>query len=554
MDKLRAFFGQLKRHHFWVLAGTAILLTFTGWYLAASDLAQQYQTNKSKIEAEFSELSAIVSKTNHENETFEAGTKVLTANLKKDVQKAWTLVYADQKSKVLKWPKELGEEFLEWIDDPANYTAKIPVEYREYYLNYIKEEFPRLLQIVDARPYWDRGEDEPAGGLNRRRGPAMEGVGPGGRPRPVQPEHDYKVIWDKKSQQPIDESLDFPQDDPDSQAVRFCQENLWVYHALLDAIADVNQGATGHHNAKIKEIIALNIGQDASELVKESLTPGRIVSASGATNTPGMPAMPMGMEGGMGGPMGPPRGMEGMEGGGGPGMMPGGPGGGRKLLDDKRYVDEKGIPMPSGTTGPTEFKRMPILMRLFMDQREIAKLLVRLADSPLPVEIRQLRINTKMQGFNSQRMSLFGAGRDAGGGLGLRGGPGLMRRDRAFEEASQNPHDLALELHGIIYIFNPPDQTLTVTEVAEGDAAPLPAELPAAAVSGDAEAKPAEETPVTAPAEGDVPEAVDPAAEKPASAKAAEEELGETEGAAPAAKSAPKKASDKAEEEPFGQE
>lgn len=490
MDKLKVFFGKLKKHHFWVLTGLVLIMATLMWYMATGSLADEYKTNRAKIEGEFSELSKIVGTTEHPNKTFEAGTQELERDLRKDVDRAWTRVFNDQKSKVLKWPKELGEEFLAWMDDPANYKSEIDEDFRDSYWNYVKEEFPNLLKIVDARPYWDKEEDEMGGGMGgvmRRR----SAPGPAGRARTQMPKREYKVIWDKKNQQPIDESLEFPKGRPTSQQVRFCQENLWVYRALLEAIADVNQGATGHHNAKIKQIIGINIGQDASQLVQESLAPGRIMSVDGAManqSTMMTMSMPMG-EGGM--PAGAPPMMEGGERG---GPMGTGSTDGRKPLDDKRYVDEKGIPMPSGTTGPEEFKRMPILMRLFMDQREIANLLVRLANSPLPVEIRQLRVNTKMQGFSNPRMVMFGGGQEAGGAMGGRGGAAQIKRDKAFEEASQSPYDVAVELHGIIYIFNPPNPELMAAvenaELAEEAAAATPAEP--AATTDEASAEPPE--------------------------------------------------------------
>lgn len=515
MDKVKAFMATMKKHHFWVLTGLVLILSLTGWYLAASDLEAQYKANRQKIDSEFTELTSIVSKTNHPNEKFEQGTKLLTADLRKDVNKAWTLVYADQKSKVLKWPPQLGEDFLEWMDDPDNYEKEIPVEFRERYLNYVKEEFPRLLEIVDARPFWDKSEDEAGGGaFGGRRRPAA-GTMVGGKKRPEVPQRDFKVIWDRKNQQAIDESLDFPRGTPSTVAVRFCQENLWVYHALLNSVAHVNEDATGHHNAKIKEIISVSIGQDASEILQESLASGRVISANGQVGQSGMP-MAMPMEGG-GMPMQMPTpGGDGMEGGERPGVAPGMLGAGNKPLDDKRYLDDKGMPLLTGTTGAAEFKRMPIVMRLVMDQREIAKLLVRLADSPLPVEITQLRINTKMQGYSDQRPRLFGGGMDGGGGLGARGGPNVMRRDKTLEEATQNPYDLAVELQGIIYIFNPPDRKLTEALIAEGEIAEGqitgeadPSTQPADA--GEEEAPAAEAEPGDAAGPGEGEEAAAPA-------------------------------------------
>jgi hypothetical protein len=497
MDKVKAFLAQLKKHHFWVLGGLVFLFSLTGWYLAAADLEQKFIQNRAKIKSQFDELSKISARVNHPNPTFEEEANKLTALLTRDVEQAWTSIYSEQRDNVLKWPKELGDDYLQMMD-AIGPTDDIPVEMRERYLNYIKEEFPRLLQIVDARAFWDRSEDEqqPGGPGLRRRGPQEDELelNPNARDRPVRNDHDYLVIWDKKSQQAVDATLDWPRT-PTSQEVRFCQENLWVYHALLDAVAKINKGATGHHNAKIKEIIALATGQDATSIYLEAASTGRLVLPDGVGGLQGAPA-----GGGMGmGGMPPMAGMPpmgGMPREGMPGAPPGvegaglpDPRGGGKLLDDKRYVDEKGMPLPSGSPSPAEFKRMPILMRLWMDQREIDALLVELANSPLPVEIRQFRLNPPKSGHQIERPVVFGGGAaDAGG----RGGPEVIRRNQNMEESTQFPYDLAVELYGIIYIYNPPDKKIfaQAPQPVEGAPAAAPAEG-AAPAAPPAEVKPA---------------------------------------------------------------
>ena len=58
-----------------------------------------------------------------------------------------------------------------------------------------------------------------------------------------------------------------------------------------------------------------------------------------------------------------------------------------------RYVDATGKPVPTSVARGEEFKRLPAYLRLFMDQREIPALLGELAAAPLPVEVRQFRLN-----------------------------------------------------------------------------------------------------------------------------------------------------------------
>ena len=498
MDKLKVFLGHLKKHHFWLLTGMVVLLALAGWQMATAQLSEEYSANVGKIKSQFETVSRITQTPEHPNEKFEEGTKLVALEVKRDVARAWARVYDEQKQKVLKWPKELGDDFLQWIDDPSHATAIIPEELRERYLNYVKNEFPRLLEIVDARPGFQEDLAGGGGPGNRRREMMEDGPQPGVNGQPIEPVKDYRVNWDKKNQEFIDLSLDFPQGTPTSMQVRFCQENLWVYHALLNSIADINKDATGNHNAKIKDIISIEVGQDASAALIESQTNGRIVLPEGATPPVFGGAAP-GLEGAAPPAAAQNRMME-DEGRGGrsPGMGVGG--GAGRIPDDLRYVDDKGVPIPTGTPTPAEFKRMPIVMRLFMDQREIAALLVRLANSPLPVEIRQLRMNTKMQGFNNPRPIIF-AGKE--GAVDIRRGAAAaaMMRDQNMEEAILNPYDVGVELHGIIYIFNPPDQTLRGTDGAAGSTvAAEPAVTPAVTAAEPAPAAPPSEAPPAADA------------------------------------------------------
>ena len=59
---------------------------------------------------------------------------------------------------------------------------------------------------------------------------------------------------------------------------------------------------------------------------------------------------------------------------------------GPKPLDENRYVSADGKPLAGGTTANDQFKRMPISLRLIIDQREINRLSGGVRQPPLPVE------------------------------------------------------------------------------------------------------------------------------------------------------------------------
>jgi hypothetical protein len=451
MDKVKVVLAVLKKHHFWVMTGMVVLLSFIGWFLATSRLWAEYQERKATIEGKFKSLSKINSE-ERENQQWIDGLEAKTGQLKVKVRDAWDKVYVEQKTNVLKWPEVLGPRYVANLETLAP-TAGISLPIRRAYLNYIRKEFPRLCTIVDAR---DEHEEGRGAGATTRTTDAAEG-------------HDYKVRWNSTNQKEIDAKLDLSFV-PDSQLVRDTQEDLWVYHALLKIIANLNELATGNYNAKVKEITALYIGADAAKVFQEDMAEGRLdkpeASAAGSAKpiTPAAVAAPF------------------------------------TSAPVARYVDEKGMPLAEGAVAAPEFKRMPVVMRLIMDQREIQHLLVECANSPLPVEVRQLHVHTRKGG----------AGQKAGA-------------QQNNSEKDMSSYEMTVEVEGLIYIFNPPDPTKLGGLAAEAGGPP-PAEA-AGAGAPEAKANPAAVEP--APADGGKAVAEpDAAVEKPDAA------MGKPDGAA----------------------
>ena len=210
-----------------------------------------------------------------------------------------------------------------------------------------------------------------------------------------------------------------------------------------------------------------------------------------------------------------------------PGAVPG-----QAKDDGGRYVDEKGMPLGAGATAPPEFKRMPVFLNLLIDQREVSRLLVECANSPLPIEVRQVRVSPAEQSTTPAAGRQHSQGLNMGGGGGPNGGrPRPFAARNSDEERDKNPYDVIVEISGIIYIFNPPDQAKlapvgeaasetpasepAAADAAEGDTAPAGA-TDAAAGAAAVEA-PAGGTPEGAAGAGD--DADEPAADAPASAK-----------------------------------
>ena len=103
--------------------------------------------------------------------------------------------------------------------------------------------------------------------------------------------------------------------------------------------------------------------------------------------------------------------------------------------------------MGSGMAEQEPFKRMPIYLKLRIDQRQIARLLAECANSPLPVEVTQLRI-------------------DPGKGKGS-GNSSAAQQAAASSGAAtmgNSSFDVPIEICGIIYMYNPPDASKVGTD------------------------------------------------------------------------------------------
>jgi len=457
MDQLKVILKHLKKQHFWLLSVAALLTGIIGWTMARGALSSAYEQKKGAIVGKFSSLDGIRNTENPPNHTWTEGIEQLTKQEKATVEETWTKLYGEQK-KVLEWPKHLGTDFLKLVSEHDN-NYIIPPNYCELYQNYIKEYFPQLPAIIDAEPVTAAKQQAGTGlrgGMAAQKQAAATGQ--------VEPTREFKMIWDSESQQGIQQSLEWP-GVPSSKQVRLAQEDLWVYSALLHMIHAANEGAA--HTPRIKRISGLVIGKPAADSLEKSLTENRIeklaapAGAGEAIPDAGAAAAGAPVEGVVAEP------------------------------DDNRYVDAEGKKITGAVAAANPFKRIPVHMRLNMDQREVTRLLVECANAPLPLEVRQLRINTDKGKGSSMPSASAPSGGGGGGGGGLRGAVGLRGAAAGGQAAASTTgtssdnetYDVPVEIYGIVYMYNPPNMNAT-PEAAPAAAIPAATAAPAASAPG----------------------------------------------------------------------
>ncbi len=527
MDKVKLILTGLKKYHFWVLIVVVVVVGLVMWATATADLAGRYEKREGELDGHFSAVRTIVSEPAPPNQGVVDAIQHVHQDLKEKVLQAWEILYKEQKEKN-PWSPVLGEDFLIVVNSLGP-DDEIPVQYRELYQNFIRDHFPRLLEIIDVRRPAEPKDDGTAEGAKMMpegtRHPGHMGSGRMG----TDVEMIGKVEWNDQDLERIEAWFDW-QRRPSTLRVRLAQEDLWVYEALLRIVKNTNEGATGYYNGAVKRIEALEIGQDVSQK-RASSRP--LIKSTGSQNTR-RGGQPMGAPGDMMGEgmmseavdpqgMGPPA----VE----PGARPGRSGADGKSSDQRlaqrlmegRYVDDSGNPLEAAAKHPyAEFKMMPIRMLLVMDQRKLPRLLVECANSSMPVEVRQVGISpgegaridfSRIAAQNQPvRRTRSPGGYRGGAEMGMepsygrsshrpsRGGSSTRMLGPAAE-GDYGPFDVPLEIAGIIYIYNPPDRDKLGTGAAAekpAEAAP-PVEKPAAPAV-EKPAAPAVEKPAAPPA------------------------------------------------------
>ncbi len=457
MDQVRVILKLLWRERFWVLSVVGVLLAVICWHFSSGDLDQQFSSRKQAIEGKFSAMRNLIQENPLPNEDVIEGDRQQARQQSKNVLAVWKQLYDRQRNEVLYWPKDsLKPGFIAVIEklkfrDP--FPAQQAKDMRSHYWNYIGSRFDGLLKIVKALKS-EEGASRFSGSA-RRGGRGMEGERmdyEGSRSTVTrsdteeEQDEDYLVQW--LDQGNLRDKLQFASEPSDLQ-IWVTQEDLWVYETLLNVIAKTNEmrGATRPDNTAVRVIVSLEVGRDAAAASREKTS---ILMPRGAAS------------GGFGG------GEEEFGGGGGGRQMEsefgegmsrsyeGGPEG-ADVSDAEvlayRYLDPEGNPYP-GEPEDKEFRRLPIRMRLMMDQRYLSELLIECANAALPVEVKQVRVNPDESGagFGGDR---FGSSR------------GTFRGMSGMGEITSDANLADVEIRGVVYIYNEPDES--VFELLGGD-------------------------------------------------------------------------------------
>jgi hypothetical protein len=381
MEQVKQFIRLCIKYRFWISIGVAALFAVVAYVAGSRPVRAQAEDETRKIKGAESEVKKYAS-SNIPTADYKPIVVEKTEILTNDVNSAWKTLYDRQKD-LLTWPEAVEKRFKKWGRKWPEGEDSGKVQFAK--IDYI-EAFPEYVTKVYQcfKPFnYETGE-----GIV---------VAP---PEPV-----------------LLRAPHFIQEDlPELGKIWATQERLWVQRGVLEVVAQVNKNASEWDGAIVKEIDELQVGvpvaQDQRSLAKnETLDPAPAITnpaepvpdtsaasaTAGAAGIGGMMRGMMGMGGRRGGEMG-----GGMSGGFGPAQT-----------DELYYVKSE--------TDKGQYKILPILVTILIDQDRVQDFLVELENSPMSIQVMDFELKRP-----SSRVVKPEKGTSAFGGLVAEGGMGSM--------------------------------------------------------------------------------------------------------------------------------
>lgn len=481
-DNVRPYLDAVLKHHFWILLALVPAVVLPVVFLARGKLAAEIESSRGQIESRLAAVRSVTGIQPHPNDGWSSEIDKATRRVKRETLTEWEQFWKSQQP-LRTWPASLGPDFVQKVTT-LKPTAKLPRPMLERYQNSVRAIVRTLPARMGADEFMVEGA---AGGPGQPMGPPPGIPDPGmPRGRPGVPEKPAAIVqWNPADQQRLYATFNWDRP-PSTMQVLLAQEELWVYGVLADAIARVNKTAAGAYNAPIPLIEQLAVGYPAAEDRPGAAGGGRIVvplaagqaspmgefapppdpsmmdGAAGAAGRPPHPRFVGGMPGGPGGPMGGP-------------MSEGPPADGAASPDDLLrswiYVDFAGKPLMAAELATSPDAQLvhlvPFVIRAVVDERKLDSLLTDLATAPVPIDVRQVRINAGQAGP--------GGGMPGMGPGGFGPGGGEFGAQQASPPGSR-PHDVTVELRGTVGLATQPDPQVLGLEATADDAAEPEAE------------------------------------------------------------------------------
>lgn len=388
MDQVKDILNKLIQYRFWIAVGLAIIIPMAGFFVAHGSITEETTKKAAEIKSASEGVKPFTSG-EVKNQQFIAAVKEKTEVLSRNVDESWRTLY-DRQAPLLDWPESVGDYFPKWGRVyPADIDANEISRAREYYIRDYDDYVDKVYATIRPFDY-------------------EEGTG---------------VVVAPPKEALLNPSTFSITKLPSLSDVWDAQEKLWLQRTVLDVLNQVNRNAKDWESAKVKQIFTLTVGNAAaqdqiSRVAAQELVKSPDLTAEGGEGEVDAGGGDAGM--GMGGAPGGSE-MEAMMSGGYGGYGgAGGPGGGA--------ADPK-APIMYISTESTQFRLFPIHVKVLVDQNYIPELLSAFQNSPMTIDVREIRIQRPEQRVTKPKK---GEQNPFGGMMGM-GGYGGYGSDMGME-------------------------------------------------------------------------------------------------------------------------
>lgn len=353
MEQAKEFLRQVIKYRFWISITIAALFATIAYMVGSKPVRDATAKEVSTITAAEKEVKQYNNRsipTAQYKPIVEEKTAVMTT----DVNTAWKTLF-DRQAPLLTWPEPVQERFRKWgrkwpEDEDKGRVLFAIIEYMEAYPEYV------TMVYKCFKPYdYETGEG---------------------------------IVVAAPKEVLLRPSVFQTEKPPDLGKVWSAQERLWIQRTLLEVVAQVNKNAKNWDTAIVKQIDALEVGnstaQDQRSLAKnEQLTEAENIYPPGEEKAADE-AAGGGAGGAAGGASGIASMMSGRRGMGGMGGMMGGGGAAAQDAGNVYYVK------PENDKG--QYKILPVLLTVLIDQDRIQDLLIELENSPMSIQVMDFEL------------------------------------------------------------------------------------------------------------------------------------------------------------------
>ena len=347
VEQLKEFLRQCIKYRFWISLSVAALFAIIAYFLGSSPIQAKADQQTKTITQAANDVKQFAAP-GVPNDQFKPIVDEKTGTLTKDVNSAWKQLYSRQVP-LLTWPKTVQQRFREWgpkwpenVAEGAVELAK--VDYIEAYPEYVDEVY-RVFHPFDYET-----------GTGIVAAPSKEAL--------LRP-----LVFD-------------PTKLPELGVIWAGQERLWIQRTVLEVVAQVNKKAKDWDSAIIKQINLMEVGNPVAQ-DQRSIAKGEQLEESQAIKAPGSEAAEETPAAG------------------------GGPMGGMQEAKMRNMMGRRGMGMGSAgaAAGATEsiffvkpandkgqYKILPIMMSVLVNQDHIQDFLVELENSPMAVQVMDFEL------------------------------------------------------------------------------------------------------------------------------------------------------------------